>query len=178
MQKYSMTPALPGIAPQQWPASPSLKMIEGKPALVMFAHPKCPCTRASLSELSRIVSNRQDRVMAIVVFMNYATEQNSWDHTNLWDQAVSIPGVQVVRDEQGELSHRFGAVCSGETYFYDSKRNLAFHGGITSSRGHEGDNSGHDAIVSLIQGYATETPTHPVFGCSLKCSHSHQEETL
>jgi hypothetical protein len=44
---------------------------------------------------------------------------------------------------------------------------LLFSGGITASRGHEGDNVGRSAIVSFIlNGHAPVNHT-PVFGCSL-----------
>ena len=38
-------------APARWPAPSRIELIPGQPTLALFAHPKCPCTRASLAEL-------------------------------------------------------------------------------------------------------------------------------
>jgi hypothetical protein len=44
---------------------------------------------------------------------------------------------------------------------------LVFNGGITSSRGHQGDNAGQDSIISfLTKGVVTAKET-PFFGCFL-----------
>jgi hypothetical protein len=45
---------------------------------------------------------------------------------------------------------------------------LAFSGGITDSRGHEGDNDGADAILEIVSGPGVRAVARtPVFGCTL-----------
>jgi hypothetical protein len=44
---------------------------------------------------------------------------------------------------------------------------LRFRGGITGSRGHEGANTGRDALLACLRGSSEEFHTTPVFGCSL-----------
>jgi hypothetical protein len=50
---------------------------------------------------------------------------------------------------------------------YDSAGNLLFRGGITSARGHAGDNAGRAAVVSLLTSDEAEGRDTPVFGCPL-----------
>ena len=40
-------------APARWPEASALVRNADGPTLVLFAHPKCPCTDASLAELAR-----------------------------------------------------------------------------------------------------------------------------
>jgi hypothetical protein len=44
---------------------------------------------------------------------------------------------------------------------------LLFAGGITSSRGHQGDNAGLDRVLSLVRGGKAERSESSVFGCGL-----------
>jgi hypothetical protein len=116
----------------------------------MLAHPKCPCTRASIGELAAIMAHCQGRLNAYVLFMKPEGFTEDWEKTDLWQSASQIPDVQVISDPSGEEARRFSAVTSGQTLLYDLKGELLFSGGITPSRGHSGDNAGKSAIVSII----------------------------
>src|SRR5436190_789460 len=48
---YENTSGTPANAPSQWPSNSRIARPDSKFALVMLAHPNCPCTRASLAEL-------------------------------------------------------------------------------------------------------------------------------
>jgi len=167
MGRYSLTPGTAANPPQNWPEVDELPVRLESATLVMFAHPRCPCTRASVGELARIMSRCQDLVSAYVVFMRYDGTSEDWARTDLWEQAASIPGVQVIADEAGQLARQFAVSTSGDTVVYGTNGRLIFHGGVTPSRGHFGDNAGHSAIVSLLtRGVSKETQT-AVFGCPL-----------
>lgn len=167
MEQYSLTPGEMHEAALQWPQTDELQRIAGKPTLVMFAHPKCPCTRASIGELARLVTRCRDKATVYVVFPIYKGVGEDWEQTALMSQAEQIEGVQTVCDPQCQLCNLFHATSSGETFLYDSKGNLAYHGGITSSRGHAGDSAGQDAILSVLMQRGGRVSSHPVFGCSL-----------
>ena len=57
--RYKATPGAEADAPRTWPAASSVRHVPGRPTLVMFAHPKCPCTRASLDELATLTSRNR-----------------------------------------------------------------------------------------------------------------------
>ena len=142
----------------------------GRATLVMFAHPQCGCSRASVGELAIIMAH--ENVNASVFFYRPPTESPEWAKTDLWQAAAAIPGVHVFEDPGGHVAQSFGVFTSGQTLLYDSGGHLRFKGGITAFRGHSGDNAGRSAITALLQGGAlpaTGLPvTTPVFGCSLR----------
>lgn len=138
-----------------------------KQTLLFFAHPRCPCTKASLNELERLVANCDGRLHIEVFFFNPATEEMQWSQTELWKQAVRIPGVTVTRDAGGEMAARFGATTSGHAILLDTAGDVLFTGGITASRGHEGDNLGRSSIESLVHSGDATQRTTPTFGCTL-----------
>ena len=164
---YENTPGLAATAPEQWPGDSCIVRASDRPTLVMLAHPHCPCTRASIGELSRLMTQAQGRVTAYVLFVKPSEVSDGWEQTDLMKSAAAIPGVTAVRDEDGLEASRFHAATSGQVVLYAPDGKLLFSGGITSARGHAGDNAGRSAIVSLLtRDEATQGKT-PVFGCPL-----------
>jgi hypothetical protein len=169
--QYQMTPgALAAEAPTRWPAAISFPRDPNRSTLVMTLHPECPCSRASLSELSQILSRSEGRVDAHVLFVHPANAPANWTNSDLWRQAKAIPNVTVSLDENGRDMNVFGATTSGQVMFYDAAGTLRFSGGITDGRGHEGDNPGMLAILSLVREGKSQLSSTPVFGCSLGVS--------
>lgn len=82
--------------------------------------------------------------------------------------AASIPGVRLIADPRGALARSFGAATSGQTILYAANGDLAFSGGITASRGHEGDSDGAEALLAFLGGRQPKRRSTPVFGCSLR----------
>ncbi|MGB7327026.1 MAG: hypothetical protein WBD31_19275 [Rubripirellula sp.] len=167
VERYAHTPAELNHQVSQWPASGQLPTTTEKPTLVMFAHPYCPCTRASMSELARILSKCEEQVTASVVFLEYKGIDKPVTESVLWTQAKAIPNLHVAVDHQQRISKLFQASSSGETFLFEADGKLAYHGGITLSRGHAGDNAGHDAVVSILAQGTNRPITGPVYGCSL-----------
>jgi hypothetical protein len=167
LARYSNTPGNAGMAPVAWPADSQIPFDAKRPTLVMFVHPHCPCTRASLGELAVLLAQVQDRASVRVVVLKPVGTAANWEKTDLWHTASSIPGVTVYTDNAGIEARRFHSETSGETLLYDRSGALQFQGGITLSRGHAGDNPGRSALQDwLREGHANQVKT-PVFGCSL-----------
>ena len=164
---YQNTSGGVGITPQQWPSGAQIELDHNRDTLIMFAHPQCPCTRASLEELNRLLARSQGRVTAEVLFFKPGKFPGDWIRTDLWRNAAAIPGVTVHEDLDGAQAHLFGAETSGYVLLYDRKGQLLFKGGITGSRGHAGDNAGENAIVSLLAGEDANLKQTQVYGCSL-----------
>jgi hypothetical protein len=131
-------------------------------------HPHCPCSRASLSELSVLMSAAAGKMQAYVLFVRPPGVPWGWEHTDLWRQAAAIPGVTVIADDGGREALRFGAATSGQTMLYDRRGELEFSGGITAARGLYGDNAGRSAISALLDAGKAGTPRRtPVYGYPL-----------
>jgi hypothetical protein len=156
-----------GLAPNNWPVQSSIPTASGKSTLVMFIHPKCPCTRASLNELAVLMTHCQNLVNASVMAVQPDGVAPDWVRTDLYRSANSIPGVVVRVDNKGEEAHRFHATTSGQVVLYDRGGRLLFSGGITAARGHEGDNAGLSDIMEMLHGRVAVQGKTPVFGCSL-----------
>ena len=150
-----------------FPGSSAVRLVSDKLTLVLFAHPHCPCTRASLHELEGLLKGTRNRVSVTVVFTIPDGVPADWEQGDLWNSATSIPGLRVIRDQGGREAQRFAVKGSGHVLLYTPSGRLLFSGGITESRGHEGDSVGRSAVVSFIlNGHASVSQT-PVFGCSL-----------
>ena len=164
---YSNTPGTAARPLAEWPRQAPFQPVPGRLTLLVFIHPRCPCSRASLEELARIIAAARHRVQTAVFFYVPPDSQEDWAHTDLWTSAAGIPGVRVAADPDASIARQFGARTSGQTLLYDRHRNLVFSGGITAARGHSGDNDGRDSIVALLQGKTPLRRTTPVFGCAL-----------
>jgi hypothetical protein len=164
---YKSTPGANATAPATWPGSKLIQPVTGKSTLVMFAHPLCSCTRASLAELDAVLQRSGGRVAAWVLFLLPEGAPDSWDTSTTWEAARRLPFVHVVIDQGGVEADRFRASTSGQVVLYDASGRLQFSGGITGARGHVGDNSGEAAVVSLVNTGTADAHVHEVFGCGL-----------
>jgi hypothetical protein len=165
--KYETTPGPVGPVAANWPSVSVVARQTDKPTLVMFAHPHCPCTRASIGELAQIMAHAVGKANAYVLFVKPPNAAADWDDTDLRASAAAIPGVTVVTDENGKEAARFGAETSGHTLVFDRNGALVFTGGITASRGHAGYNAGETAVLAALNQQTVERSRTPVFGCSL-----------
>jgi hypothetical protein len=165
---FESTPGDAGNPPASWPGGSTLVRSAGMWTLVMFVHPRCPCTRTSLSELERIMSRSRGRVQALVVFLDPSKAGIDWSSTDLWEKASAIRGVRAIKDLDGTEAERFHCVTSGHTLLYDTRGDRRFSGGITPGRGHEGDSTGSRAILDLVEGVGTPLQRTSIFGCSLE----------
>ncbi|MCF7785058.1 MAG: hypothetical protein K9N47_02995 [Prosthecobacter sp.] len=167
MAQYSQTAGATGNPPAQWPETSRVQRDPGQSQLILFLHPRCPCSRATLGELEQLVAHCRGLFSAQVWFIQPEGMDEDWSKTDLWHAAAAIPGVQVNVDYQGEEALRFQAVTSGQTLLYDASGGLVFQGGITLARSHSGDNPGRDAIELLLKQKTTLSASAPVFGCAL-----------
>jgi hypothetical protein len=166
---HANAPGEQDAAQPVWPAESTLVRPTGN-ALVVFAHPLCPCTVATIEELDRLMARTGGRLAAIVAVYEPERGSAEWTRSLFARRAAKIPGVTVVSDVEGREALRFGAATSGDCFLYDARGSLVFRGGITISRGHQGDSPGRAAIESFVlEGKLEGTTTH-VFGCSLRRS--------
>jgi hypothetical protein len=175
---WDNSPGLHGNAPTQWPTASALSRATDRPTLILLAHPQCSCTQASLGELAEVLARAQTRPTTYVVFLKPLEFAAGWEQGDLWSTATAIPGVTVLRDDEGREAQRFGAATSGQTLLYDAGGTLVFSGGVTGARAHRGDNAGRATLVSLLNGGLSadvnsglhREPGHNttnVFGCPL-----------
>jgi hypothetical protein len=167
LMNYQTGAGANGSVPEGWPASSKLRREPGRANLIMFLHPKCACSRASVEELNHLLAKTPSKPAVKVFFVMPKQAPEGWRKSALWKSASKINGVQLLEDPDGEAARLFGAKTSGDVLVYDPNGRLLFNGGITPGRGHQGDNAGLDAVVDLISGKNTSLHHTPVYGCEL-----------
>ena len=164
--QYENFPGTPGTPPLKWPTGTAIKPSGNIPTLILFAHPKCPCTRATINELAQIITHCKNEVKTYVVFYKPQGYPNKWARTDIYFKAVNIPGV-IVLDDNGNEIRRFQVHTSGQSLLYDTMGQLLFSGGITGARGENGNNIGRQTIISLLKTGKSNISKASVFGCPL-----------
>ena len=129
MWEYESTPGPEALPGSQWPSDSSIARSEELPTLVLFAHPRCPCTRATMRELELIVAHCTQKLDVQVIFFRPEGASGGWERTDIWAAAESLPGVTVTCDEGGQEAKRFDATTSGFALLFDRWGNLLFSGG-------------------------------------------------
>lgn len=173
--RFKTTPGVAANVASQWPGSDLIQPRAGHATLVMFVHPQCSCTRASLEELRKVMERASEPVSAYVLLLQPKLASEDWQQTATARAARAIPKVTVIADREGTEALRFNAQTSGQVVLFDAQGTLLFEGGITGSRGHVGDNEGEQRVLSLINTGRANGHEHAVFGCGIH--ERHGEET-
>jgi hypothetical protein len=166
--QHVSTPGANSAALADWPVQTSIERQAGAATLVMFVHPRCPCTRASLAELERVVARSGGAIHPRIVLSLPVGATDEWRHTQLRHSAERIPGAVLIDDVDGREALLFGAAISGTTLLYDFNGKLTFQGGITAGRGHQGDNAGENAVLALLREGTVACREMPTFGCPIQ----------
>lgn len=168
LERYVSTAADAPSPPERWPEASHLARGGDRGRLLVFVHPRCPCSRATLGELALALAGASpESLETSVLFYRPGDEPDAWAHTDLWDTASAIPGVRVATDPDGVEADRFDATTSGFAVLFDREGALVFAGGLTAARGHHGDNEGRRAVTAIARGEAPARSRTPVFGCPI-----------
>ncbi len=166
LERYKNRPGEGAAALSEWPSGSVIPLSPDRPTLIIFAHPRCPCSKASLAELDALLTDYRSKVSVRVAFYQPTSKTEEWAKTPLWNSAIRS-GATVSLDADGSEARRFGAKTSGQVFLYSSSGKLLFSGGITGARGHIGDNAGHRALASAIDTGEPSPGQAKVFGCTL-----------
>lgn len=181
LNTYRETPGIGNLKNDDWPTLSNIRREFSDLTMLLFVHPYCPCSKATLHVLNEIIARVGGMVSVTVIFVKekgtLVSEEN-WETTELWQSAKAIPRVKVVLDVSAEEARRFGALTSGQTLIFNKDGKLEFSGGITPARGHVGDSAGKFAILALARSQPPLQRTAPVFGCSLFKTHMKVENEL
>lgn len=166
MMSYSNRGGNNGAPPSNNPNAINASQQNESNTLLLFLHPKCSCSLATVREMSRIIAYASRPIDIHIVFAPISIYQDV-SETKIWSHASLLPSVNIVVDRNGDLIKQYAVKTSGHALLYNPHGKLMFSGGITSGRGHEGDNSGKTAVIALISGQRALINTVPVFGCPL-----------
>jgi hypothetical protein len=164
---FDLQPTAHGRPQRNWPAGASIERATQGPTLVVFLHPRCACSQATVSELARVLEQAQRKVETYVYFVRPPGTPADWEQGQLWRATSKIPGVHILVDTDGIQAARFGAESSGQAMLYDAAGQLTFAGGLTASRGHYGSNPSSNQLITTINSDHQALASVDVFGCPL-----------
>jgi len=136
--------------------------------LTVYAHPRCPCLRASFPVL-RSLKGHYPHLTVRVVFVRPLDTPDGWEFGEAWDEATRISGTTVTCDPDGGEARRAGAETSGCAVLTDPNGRVVFRGGLTQGRGRVGDSDGRRAVSGWVQGEPSAASV-AVYGCPLHTS--------
>ncbi len=168
MAIYSHRGGLQASAPDHWPPNSKVNRSNNLPNFLLFIHPLCPCSKASVGELEKLMPYLENKAKVSVIFFHSEDLNSKFSSGSLFRKVASIPHVEIFQDSDGAELKRFSVETSGQALFYNLHGLLAFRGGITPERGHMGDNEGSLAIRKLVSGSHVNTWMTSVFGCPIK----------
>src|SRR5438874_1003930 len=73
---YESTAGAPAHPPLNWPADTQVARPAGLPTLVLLMHPHCPCSRATIGELAKVMTECQGKLSATVLMLRPAEMPN------------------------------------------------------------------------------------------------------
>lgn len=151
-------------APASLPLESRLVSKSGKPLFLVFIHPKCSCSHATYIELKKLKPYLQG-VEVKVIFNLFDQQSTDWSKTDLWEKFSSLPDVEMVIDSKSRETKIYQVTTSGHAFLYDEKLRLVFSGGLTPSRGHEGQTNGQIFVKSWLKNRSSQSFIEKVFGC-------------
>lgn len=131
------------------------------PRVLVFVHPKCPCTRSTLEQILPTLDKYP--VTAEFVFL----QPPDAIHLQMLDAKLKNGQVRIVHDKDGDIARQYAAKTSGQCIVYDAEGHLRFSGGITAGRGHVGPCEGLQAFEAALRRPVSSSVDFPVFGCPL-----------
>jgi hypothetical protein len=161
---YHGRPGRDGSPPSHWPSGTKVPLDKTFPTLLIFVHPRCPCSSASLAELVQVATRYRGRFAAHLLSFRPDGSDEGWDQVQAGTEA-SLPGITRWADMGGREAMQFGVETSGHVLLFEPSGRRLFSGGITISRGHQGGNPGLNELIASILGEPSGVGASPVFGC-------------
>ncbi len=157
---------------KSWPTATNLQHSPRRPTLLLFLHPKCACSRATIHELNRLLADhrlREEQKPDVVLVACFPSgKESSWSRSTTISSGTKLPRSTVWMDENGRESANFGAITSGTVMLFSPTGQRLFQGGVTIARAHEGDSAGTQELTRLLLQKELARPRQfPVFGCRL-----------
>jgi len=167
LARYSGTPGSPGSATAHWPTKSIIRCEPDRFHLVVFMHPLCPCSSATLNSIERIrVASPRELEITVALSSEKQLLEAPESHSRR-GKIKQIPAVSLIEDVDGIEASFFGARTSGAAFLYGPRKNLLFSGGLTPARGHCGDCDGLAAVADALRNSEAVFVSTPVFGCEL-----------
>ena len=170
LTSYQLRSDQPGVV-ASWPSASKIKRTHDSEHLLLFIHPKCVCSHATIDQLKQVLPlSPNDCQFSVAVYCPDGKSQ-SWLETRLADTIADLKPDEIRLAVDGYEAQQFGVTTSGHLLHFDNNGSLKFSGGITSSRGHRGDCIALKSLKKTLSRksvHHSQLVTFPVFGCTIR----------
>ena len=136
---YSAGPGMSAQPPARLvDAEKQIAPIPGANNLLLFLHPKCYCSQATVNMTARFLAQAKTKPLLRVFMVLPEGKPESWAKDTLWKSIEALAPTEIRVDVNGKVAEAMGVKTSGQVLLYDAKGELRYAGGLTSGRGHEG----------------------------------------
>ena len=163
---YSWQPGQPSDVADELPSGVPVEL-GPRGALVIFVHPHCPCSLASLEEVARILRDSTDAPQIELFAFIPRSEEEGWVDGRIWRRAAELGEIRRRLDRAGDLARELGVTTSGHVIAYGPDGARRFDGGVTAGRGHLGPSAPGARLMQVLAGGEPAPEAFPVFGCGL-----------
>lgn len=156
------------VRPQaQWPVSTQLRLDRDHGTLVVFLHPFCPCSRATLERLEQVLSDSSKKPTCCFMIAPVASSVEIDARSANLRLAKAMSPSRTFIDGNKSEARLFDPTTSGHVFYYDAGGSLRFSGGVLVERGSNQPNTFAEALYRAINNPTYPVVHTPVFGCSL-----------
>lgn len=139
----------------------------GQSRLLLFYHPQCPCTVATVEGFVQLLGSL-DPAVGVTAYAYLPSQfSEDWIESTSTRMLREVPGLEIQRDPNGELAKQHGVMTSGHVVFVNADGQVEFQGGITSARSHFGPALPRQALRQVLSGEEPTASQWPTFGCPL-----------
>lgn len=164
---YDRTPGAAAAAGNAWPGDSSLVLNDQAGTAIVFVHPHCPCTRATLEKLDSALASCTHKPNLYVFVSPVDLDAKKTEAGDNYRRAAAISGAICIVDSDRTAQAHFGAATSGQVIYFDARGNLKFAGGLTAERGGVAPGGAERQFAAALRGEAQSPVKTPVFGCPL-----------
>lgn len=165
MVRFELQAGKAGTPPSYLPSVVAPPAERAAGTVIVFIHPECACSQATLTNL-RDIASELPSARFVVEFESEGKSAHAILSSSNYRLAADIRSAEIEID-YGTKAKVFHAQTSGETFVYSPAGELLYSGGITASRGEPGSNVGLDAIVDCLRHRSPKVRHMPTFGCAL-----------
>lgn len=157
-------------------AEQSFDKLKGKNgAVLVFLSAQCPVVKAYNDRINEIAAAYEAKGIKFIGINSNATEDLAWVKSNASEVGYKFP---VLIDRGNVLADKLGATVTPETYFFNEKNVLVYHGAIDNDRSGKNVTEGHLKIAfdEILAGKSVTKTKANAFGCSIKRAEKKTDE--
>ncbi len=136
-------------------------------AVIVFLSAQCPVVKGYNTRINQIAADYEAKGIKFIGVNSNTTESLEWVKSNAAEVSYKFP---VLIDKGNVFADKLGATVTPETYYFDGKNVLLYHGAIDNDRSGKAitENYLRAAFDASLNGKTIEKTRANAFGCTIK----------